>query len=73
MLKISLFSSLKFLKSVNPRYAIVSYGFDNRYHLPNQNIIERYQKLQIPLYATAVLGMIQVFFTQQQVVFNSQV
>ena len=66
-------SSLKFLKSVNPRYAIVSYGFDNRYHLPNQNIIERYQKLQIPLYATAVLGMIQVFFTQQQVVFNSQV
>lgn len=58
-------STLPFLKQVSPRYAIVSYGFDNRYHFPHQASIRAYQQSQIPIYNTVDCGMVSVVLGQQ--------
>lgn len=61
-------SSLSFVKQVAPRYAVASYGFDNRYHFPHNNTLATYARLQIPLYNTQHHGMIHVELTQKEVV-----
>lgn len=58
-------SSLAFLTQVAPRFAIASYGFDNRYHFPHQQTIHTYQTRHIPIYNTADHGMISVFLNAQ--------
>lgn len=55
-------SSEVFLKQVLPRYAIISLGFDNRYHFPHQSVIRRYKRANIPVYNTRECGMIRVRF-----------
>ena len=53
-------SSPSFIKQVAPRYAIASYGFDNRYHFPHQQAMNVYQMQQIPVYNTMDCGMVRV-------------
>ena len=53
-------SSLEFLKSVKAKYAIASYGLDNRYHFPHREAMQRYKFLHIPVVSTARSGMINV-------------
>ena len=53
-------SSPSFIKNVAPHYAIVSYGFDNRYHFPHQQAMQTYQKNNIPVYNTVDCGMVSV-------------
>ena len=53
-------SSPSFIKQVAPRYAIASYGFDNRYHFPHQQAMHVYQMQQIPVYNTMDCGMVRV-------------
>lgn len=53
-------STPAFIKNVAPRYAIVSYGFDNRYHFPHQQAMQTYQQNHIPVYNTVDSGMISV-------------
>ncbi len=55
-------SSLSFLQTVTPKYAILSYGFDNRYHFPHAKVMNRYHDLHIPTIATAEHGMITLSF-----------
>jgi competence protein ComEC len=59
-------SSLAFLRTVAPEYAIFSYGFDNRYHFPHAKILSRYHALNILTGGTAEHGMITVHFSQKQ-------
>lgn len=54
-------SSPIFLDAVSPRYAIASYGFDNRYHFPHQTVMQWYRKRKITVYNTADCGMISAF------------
>ena len=53
-------SSPLFIKNVAPRYAIVSYGFDNRYHFPHQQAMQTYKQSNIPVYNTVDCGMVSV-------------
>ncbi|MCX7090284.1 MAG: DNA internalization-related competence protein ComEC/Rec2 [Legionellales bacterium] len=59
-------SSWAFLKTVAPDYAVLSYGFDNRYHFPHRQIMQRYRDLNIPTIATAEHGMIQIVFQKNK-------
>lgn len=59
-------SSSEFLQTVAPSYAIVSYGFDNRYHFPHTPTMNRYRDLHIPTAATAELGLISLWFQKKQ-------
>lgn len=58
-------SSLEFLQTVAPDIAILSYGFDNRYHFPHRPVVERYRELRIPILATVEEGMISLLFHHQ--------
>jgi competence protein ComEC len=53
-------SSQKFIEQVAPRYALVSYGFNNRYHFPHQQALMNYQLHHIPVYNTLGCGMIRI-------------
>ncbi len=49
-----------FVKTVAPKFALVSYGFDNRYHFPHQQAVHTYQQHNIPIYNTVDCGMLSV-------------
>lgn len=53
-------STNEFLKVVNPKYAVASYGFDNRYHFPHQELVKRYEQNKIKVYNTMDSGMISI-------------
>ena len=58
-------STPAFISKVNPRYAIVSYGFDNRYHFPHQQAMQTYKQNNIPVYNTVDCGMTSVFLNHK--------
>ncbi len=53
-------STDNFLSAVNPDYAIISSGFDNSFGHPNDNVIERFEKIGIIPYITSINGHITV-------------
>lgn len=53
-------STSLFLETVAPHYAIVSYGFDNRYHFPHARVMQTYALYKIPVYNTVDCGMITI-------------
>lgn len=55
-------SSDAFLTAVDPKYAVISAGKYNRYHLPAQSVLERYQDRHIILYNTAETGAVRIRF-----------
>lgn len=59
-------SSWAFLKEVSPRYALISSGFDNRFHFPHQEILTRLARQEIATLNTASCGMISVEFNSQK-------
>jgi len=50
-------SSSAFLSRVDAKYAIVSYGFDNRYHFPHKAAMSAYQQRNTIIYNTVDCGM----------------
>jgi competence protein ComEC len=56
-------SSKAFIQQVNPQYAVFSAGYLNRWNMPVENIVKRYQKDNIRTLNTAESGMIQFVFT----------
>ncbi len=55
-------SSLAFLQAVQPRWSLISAGYQNRFHFPHPQVIQRYQQLQIPWRMTGTEGAITVHF-----------
>jgi len=53
-------SSPSFIEQVAPRYAIASYGFDNRYHFPHAEAMRTYKRHHIEVYNTMECGMVRV-------------
>lgn len=53
-------STSSFVEQVSPEYAIVSYGFDNRYHFPHQQALQSYQQRKIPILNTVDCGMVTI-------------
>ncbi len=59
-------SSERFIGQVLPRYAIVSYGFDNRYHFPHNKAMTTYRTRQIPVLNTVECGMVSLHLKANQ-------
>lgn len=55
-------NSKKYLEAVSPENAIISVGRNNTYNLPKDEIIERVEKLNIPIYRTDESGTIIVTY-----------
>lgn len=56
-------SSTSLIEHINPQYAVVSYGFDNRYHFPHTKPMLEYAKKSIPVYSTTSCGLIRIDLT----------
>ncbi|MEI8633895.1 hypothetical protein P4S72_21060 [Vibrio sp. PP-XX7] len=55
-------SSRKFIEGVHPQLAIASLAKNNRWHLPNQNIVQRYHSLGIQWLDTGDSGQVSLIF-----------
>jgi competence protein ComEC len=53
-------STPAFLSAVSPNFGVFSYGFDNRYHFPHQQVIKNYQDARIKTFSTSDVGMISI-------------
>lgn len=53
-------SSELFLSMVKPKYALISYGFDNRYRFPHEQVLARYQAKKVDVFNTVDCGMMSV-------------
>lgn len=51
-------STVAFIQAVAPDYAIISSGFDNRYHFPHTITLKTLSTFKIPVYNTADYGMV---------------
>jgi len=58
-------SGKEFLKKINPLYAIISAGKQNRYNHPSKETIDTLNKLKIPFYETSKGGTIQFKITKK--------
>lgn len=54
-------NSEAFLKAINPKFFIISVGTENRFSHPNQEILERVNRLRIPVKRTDENGTIKIF------------
>lgn len=53
-------STQKYLNAVSPEFAILSYGADNSYGHPHEEVLERLENSNISVYSTALNGIITV-------------
>lgn len=58
-------SSYAFLKTVSPKYSIFSNGYLNQWGMPNADVLNRYQQLDIQAITTAENGMVQATFRKK--------
>jgi competence protein ComEC len=56
-------STSAFIAAVGPTYTVFSAGFLNRWHMPTKQVVERYEKLNISTYTTAMSGSISFVFS----------
>ncbi|OGV28428.1 MAG: DNA internalization-related competence protein ComEC/Rec2 [Legionellales bacterium RIFCSPHIGHO2_12_FULL_35_11] len=54
-------SSKEFLDEVRPKFAILSYGLNNKYNFPHEKALVNYKNNSIATYSTAECGMIRIF------------
>ena len=53
-------SSEEWILQVDPKIAVVSSGFKNRFHHPHSSVLSRFSQHSIPLYNTAESGAIEI-------------
>ncbi len=51
-------SSINFLNQVQPKYALFSTGYHNRFKFPHKIVLKRYQRLRAKIYNTAIDGAV---------------
>lgn len=59
-------SSLDFIKEILPKYAVISLGFDNRYHFPHPQTIATLEKQKIAIYNTVDCGMVSFELSEKK-------
>lgn len=59
-------STAEFIVQVNPKLAIASVAKDNRWNLPNPQVVARYQAQQVEWLDTGQAGQISLFFYPEQ-------
>ena len=55
-------STISFLKLVKPKIIIIPAGYKNRFSFPHQEVLERYEEMEIPWINTADKGALEVEF-----------
>ena len=63
-------TSDKFLKSVNPDYAVICVGKDNSYNHPNKSVMDRLKKYGIKVYRTDEQGSITAISDGKNITFD---
>ncbi|MDI9818609.1 MULTISPECIES: DNA internalization-related competence protein ComEC/Rec2 [unclassified Legionella] len=53
-------SSYSFIEQVAPRFAVISAGFDNRYHFPHKETLQTLNERKIKIFNTIDCGMVTV-------------
>ena len=53
-------NSEAFLKAIDPAYAVISCGEDNKYGHPHSEVIARYQDMDMQIYRTDTMGVITI-------------
>lgn len=57
----------EFIDAVNPMYALISCGVNNRYNHPSQEVIERLNKKNIKIYRTDKDGEVVMRITEKEI------
>ena len=65
-------STEAFLARVNPKFALASIGYLNRYGHPHESVRARYQRRRIPVYHTANEGGIETAFLRDGITLQAQ-
>ena len=60
-------SSEEFIESVNPTYALISAGVDNKFNHPHEEVVERLKENSSIIYNTQVDGMVMFDFTNNEI------
>ncbi len=63
-------TSDNFLQAINPKYAVICVGKDNKYNHPVKSVMERLKKNNIDVYRTDELGNIIVTSDGENITFN---
>ena len=53
-------SNYSFLKQINPKLAVLSYGLNNRYHHPSNSCLNNLNSLKIPTYHICIEGELTI-------------
>ncbi|OUR59635.1 DNA internalization-related competence protein ComEC/Rec2 [Colwellia sp. 39_35_sub15_T18] len=61
-------SSAEFIAQLNPKIAIVSAGFLNRWGMPVAEVVKRYQQHNVPLFNSAESGQVIIKFSKKGMV-----
>lgn len=55
-------STTTFVEKINPKYAVFSYGFLNRFHHPNNKVVQRYRDVGAKILTTVSQGAVRLRF-----------
>ena len=64
-------SSVPFLNAVNPMYAIIPSGKNNRFRHPSKEVVQRLDSLDIPYINTAERGSISITFSEDTTIIQT--
>ena len=64
-------SSVPFLNAVNPTYAIIPSGKNNRFRHPSKEVVQRLDSLNIPYINTAERGSISITFSEDTTIIQT--
>lgn len=56
-------STTEFIQAINPKYTVFSAGFLNRWNMPTEKVVKRYNDLNVKHFNTAKSGMVSFTFT----------
>ena len=60
----------EFLDAINPKYALISCGLNNKFNHPSQEVIERLNKQNVKTFRTDELGTVMLTMTKQELFFD---
>ena len=60
-------SSKEFINKINPTYALISAGVDNKFNHPHEEVIERLKENNSIIYNTIINGMVMFDFTNNKI------
>ena len=60
-------SSEEFIRTINPTYALISAGVNNKFNHPNVEVVERLEENGSIIFNTEINGMVMFDFTNNKI------